>query len=258
LNERTAREHLTNVRPALVPMDDPKLPAGGVDRVLIVDTWHHIPDREAYAAKLRSGLKVGGRALVVDFKLEVPGTFILVDHSLIRAFNKGALGMLKVEGAEDHLVYSGREVDEVYLAEYSQKAVEARKEAAEASAEGESLEARMARGKATFQGTCSTCHQAEGQGLASVFPPLAKSDFLMADKERSVHVVLAGLSGPITVNGQPYDNVMPSWAHLTDHELANVLTYVRNSFGNQGEPVTDDEVAKVRASLPKPAEGGHP
>ena len=51
---------------------------------------------------------------------------------------------------------------------------------------------------------------------------------------------------------------MPSWAQLTDHELANVLTYVRNSFGNQGEPVTDDEVAKVRASLPKPAEGGHP
>ncbi len=70
LNERAAREHLANVRPALVPMDDPKLPAGGVDRVLIVDTWHHIPDREAYAAKLRSGLKVGGKALVVDFKLD--------------------------------------------------------------------------------------------------------------------------------------------------------------------------------------------
>jgi predicted methyltransferase len=70
LNERATRERLTNVRPALVPMDDPKLPVAGVDRVLIVDTWHHIPDREGYAAKLRSGLKVGGMAFVVDFKLD--------------------------------------------------------------------------------------------------------------------------------------------------------------------------------------------
>ena len=70
LNERVAREHLAKIRPALVPIDDPMLPAGGVDRVLIVDTWHHIPDREGYAAKLRSGLKVGGMAFVVDFKLD--------------------------------------------------------------------------------------------------------------------------------------------------------------------------------------------
>ena len=213
--------------------------------------------REALHDVQTTLIPAGGSA-VVDFELQVPGTFVLVDHSLIRAFNKGALGMLKVEGPEDKVLYSGKEVDEVYLAQYSEKALEAKRAAAEAAGGHESLEARLARGKATFQGTCSTCHQAEGQGLASVFPPLAKSDFLMADKERSIHVVLTGLSGPITVNGQPYNNVMPSWAHLTDHELANVLTYVRNSFGNQGEPVTDEEVAKVRASLPKPVEGGHP
>ena len=70
LKERVAREPLVNVRPALVPMDDPKFFAAGVDRVLIVDTWHHIPDREVYAAKLRRGLKVGGMAFVVDFKLD--------------------------------------------------------------------------------------------------------------------------------------------------------------------------------------------
>jgi nitrite reductase (NO-forming) len=199
-----------------------------------------------------------GGAAIVEFAVEVPGTFVLVDHSIIRAFNKGALGMLKVDGPENKLVYSGKEVDEVYLADYSEKALEAKRAAAAATKEGESLEARMEHGKATFQGTCSTCHQAEGQGLASVFPPLAKSDFLMADKERSVHVVLAGLSGPLTVNGQGYNNVMPAWAHLTDHEIANVLTYVRNSFGNQGDPVADEEVAKVRASLPKPTVSGHP
>jgi SAM-dependent methyltransferase len=70
LNERAARDQLANVRPALVSTDDPKLPTGGVDRILIVDTWHHIPDREAYAAKLRSGLKVGGKVFVVDFNLD--------------------------------------------------------------------------------------------------------------------------------------------------------------------------------------------
>jgi nitrite reductase (NO-forming) len=197
-----------------------------------------------------------GGAAVVDFALEVPGTFILVDHSLIRAFNKGALGMLKVDGPEDKLVYSGKEVDEVYLAEYSERALEAKRAAEDA--DGDRPEARLSRGKVVYQGTCSTCHQAEGQGLAGVFPLLAKSDFLMADKERSIHAVLAGLSGPITVNGQPFNNVMPAWAHLTDHEIANVLSYVRSSFGNSGEPVTDAEVAKVRAALPKPVGGAHP
>jgi nitrite reductase (NO-forming) len=202
-------------------------------------------------------IPAGGSA-VVDFELEVPGTFILVDHSLFRAFNKGAIGMLRVEGPEDVSIYSGREVDEVYIAQYSAKAIEARTEALEESAAGDSLEAHMARGKATYQGTCSTCHMAEGQGLASVFPPLAKSDYLMADKERSIHAVLAGLTGAITVNGQEYNNVMPAWAHLTDREIASVLTYVRNSFGNQGEPVTNAEVAKVRAALPKAETSGHP
>ncbi len=72
LKERAARERLGNVRPAQVPMDDPALPAAGVDRVLIVDTWHHIPGRVAYAQKLRAGLKPGGQVFIVDFKAEAP------------------------------------------------------------------------------------------------------------------------------------------------------------------------------------------
>jgi nitrite reductase (NO-forming) len=207
---------------------------------------------------VQTTLVPAGGAAVVDFALEVPGTFILVDHSLGRAFNKGALGMLKVSGAEDKLIYSGKEVDEVYLADYSDKSTEARRAAAEASEQGDAFGARFARGKAVYQGICSTCHQAEGQGLAGVFPPLAKSDFMMSDKPRSIRTVLEGLSGPITVNGAAYDNVMPPLPHLTDHEIADVLTYARNSFGNQGEPVTDEEVAAVRAALQKPAPTGHP
>ena len=95
LNERAAREHLANVRPALAAMDDPKLPAGAVDRVLIVDTWHHIPDREAYAAKLRGGLKVGGRVFVVDFKLEAkhgpPPQHRLAAEQVARELTAGGL-----------------------------------------------------------------------------------------------------------------------------------------------------------------------
>lgn len=70
MNERVTREKLANVHPAVVALDDPKLPAAGVDRVLVVDTWHHIDGRAAYAAKLRAGLKPGGKVFIVDFKLE--------------------------------------------------------------------------------------------------------------------------------------------------------------------------------------------
>lgn len=223
----------------------------------IFDRVHFEGAREV-SNDVQTTLIPAGGSTVVEFKVEVPGTYILVDHSLFRAFNKGAVGMLRVDGPDDLVIYSGREVDEVYIAQYSEKAVEARKEAATASAEGDSFEMHMARGKATFQGTCSTCHMAEGQGLAGVFPPLAKSDYLMADKERSIHTVLAGLSGEITVNGQKYNNVMPGWAYLTDREIANVLTFVRNSFGNKGDAVTAAEVAKVRATLPKVDTSGHP
>ena len=67
-------------------------------------------------------IPAGGSA-IVEFKLEVPGTYILVDHSIFRTFNKGALGMLKVEGTENTLVYSGKEVDETYLGEQGREAI---------------------------------------------------------------------------------------------------------------------------------------
>lgn len=70
LGERAKREQLTNVRPALAGMDDPKLPSRGVDRVLAVDVWHHIPSRAPFAAKLVEAVKSGGKVVVVDFTLE--------------------------------------------------------------------------------------------------------------------------------------------------------------------------------------------
>lgn len=191
-----------------------------------------------------------GGATIVDFRVEVPGTYVLVDHALIRAFNHGALGMLRVSGDENTVVYSGRQLDETYLGEHAEQA----REVVTSGADGG---ARTGQGQATFIGICSTCHQRDARGLAGVFPPLAGSDFLMADRERSIRIVLGGLHGPVTVNGQTFDGVMPSLGTLTDHEIADVLTYVRSNFGNQGDAITDAEVAAVRASLPT-APGGHP
>jgi mono/diheme cytochrome c family protein len=85
-----------------------------------------------------------------------------------------------------------------------------------------------------------------------VFPPLAKSDYLMADKQRSIEVVLKGLSGPVTVNGKPFNSVMPPMSQLRDDEIAHILTYVRNAWGNQGDQVTAAEVKTTRAKIQLP------
>ncbi len=104
-------------------------------------------------------------------------------------------------------------------------------------------------GSAIYQVNCSACHQPNGEGVKGIFPPLARSDFLLADKERSIRIALQGYSGPITVNGTDYQGVMPPPPAMDDQQAADVLSYVRNSWGNSGEPVTAAEVAKVRASL---------
>lgn len=198
-----------------------------------------------------------GGSAVVDFTLNVPGTFILVDHALFRAFNKGALGMLNVEGPQNLIVYSGKEVDATYL---GNSPLPGSSEARVATLESDmkkaiadepkiaamNKEIFMEKGKRIFAQTCFACHQAEGQGMPGVFPPLAKSDFLMADKARSIRSVIKGLSGEITVNGQKYNGVMPP-VMLTDEQIAHVLTYVRNSWGNSGDIVSVEEVKKVHA-----------
>lgn len=107
---------------------------------------------------------------------------------------------------------------------------------------------QMKEGEKVYTQTCVVCHQKTGNGLAPLFPPLANSDYLMADKKRSIAIVTKGLTGPIEVNGKKFNQVMPPLPQLTDEQVANVLTYVRNSFGNKGEVVTPAEVAEVKAS----------
>ena len=110
---------------------------------------------------------------------------------------------------------------------------------------------QIEKGKRVYMQTCFACHQPTGLGLPGVFPPLAKSDFLLEDKDRSIRSVVKGLSGPITVSGKPFNGVMPPVA-LNDEQVANVLTYVRNSWGNTADPISVDEVRRVRADSAHP------
>ena len=109
-----------------------------------------------------------------------------------------------------------------------------------------SLEERLASGKDLFTQHCAACHQAEGGGLAGAFPPLAGSDYFAEDSTLAVAAVVKGLSGPITVNGVDYNAVMPALGYLSDQQVADVVTFVLNSWDNQGGEVQAAEVAAVR------------
>ena len=131
-------------------------------------------------------------------------------------------------------------------------------EAAEAKAAGKlTKEQQIAAGQVLFMGTCSVCHQDNGQGLPNVFPPLAKSDLLAKDPKRAITIALNGLSGPVTVNGNTFNSVMPPMSQLNDDEIANILTYVLNSWGNNGGAISKEEVQKVRESTKRPEGAAH-
>uniref|UniRef100_UPI0030DCB99C c-type cytochrome n=1 Tax=Bizionia echini TaxID=649333 RepID=UPI0030DCB99C len=211
----------------------------------IFDTVH-VEGGDMINENVQTTLVPAGGAAIVEFRVDVPGTFILVDHSIFRAFNKGALGMLKVEGEEDTKIYSGEIRDDIYLPEGPGiQSMPTTDEIVESEIPAKSFEEQMEYGKQTYMQTCFACHQAEGQGVPNAFPPLAKSDYLNADVDRAIGVVLHGLTGEITVNGEKYNSVMTRQT-LSPDEVANVLTYVYNSWGNSKKVVTKEMVMKVK------------
>ncbi len=107
------------------------------------------------------------------------------------------------------------------------------------------LKASMVRGQEVYTANCVSCHMEKGEGLEGVFPPLAKSNYMMADKKRSIVQIFKGVSGPIKVNGVEYNGEMAA-IDLSDQEISDVLNYVRNSFGNKGAAVTPEEVKAAR------------
>jgi nitrite reductase (NO-forming) len=180
-----------------------------------------------------------GGASIVEFTAKVPGEYAMVDHSIFRAFNKGAVGSIVVDGPPAPALYADSTKESVYSPGATELA------AAVPAAPKESASEAGAR---VYASTCAACHQPTGRGLAHAFPPLAGSDFLMADKERSIGIVLGGLKGHVVVNGDGFDSMMPPQSHLPDQDIANVLTYVRSAWGNTGDAVTSQEVARKRAA----------
>ncbi len=200
-----------------------------------------------YQENVQTTLIPAGGAAIAEFRLEVPGSYVLVDHSIFRAFNKGALAILKVDGPENKEIYSGKELDSVYLGDKS-ASLAAVAAAAEAQSAGTlTREQQIQAGAALYKGTCSVCHQLDGQGLPGIFPPLAGSDYLRADPKRAIGIVLFGLTGRLTVNGLEYNSVMPPMAQHTDDEIANILSYALNSWDNTGPVISAEEVAARRA-----------
>ena len=110
----------------------------------------------------------------------------------------------------------------------------------------------MVVGKRIYTRNCAVCHQSEGQGVAGQFPPLAGSEWVISEgwhgDNHIVQIVLDGLHGPVTVDGKTYNNAMAPWGTvLKDAEIAAVLTYVRNSWGNEAPAIPVEFVADIRS-----------
>jgi nitrite reductase (NO-forming) len=187
-----------------------------------------------FQENVQTTLVPAGGSAIVEFGVQVPGAYAIVDHSLFRAFNQGAVGTLKVSGPEDKMVFAGLDAEK-------------ERPAGETLASALGREQQIAKGQALYSTTCASCHQATGQGLAGAIPPLARSDFLAKNEnKRVIRVVLNGLSGPVRVNGSTFDSAMPPLGHLSDDDVANILSYVFNSWGNDRGLVAPAEVARLR------------
>jgi mono/diheme cytochrome c family protein len=108
--------------------------------------------------------------------------------------------------------------------------------------------AAMARGKAIYNNICIACHMADGGGVTHMNPPLIKTSYVLGDKTTLIKIVLNGFKEDVEIEGQTYSNVMTPHADLKDQQIADVLTFVRKSFGNKASAITPAEVKKVRAT----------
>lgn len=104
---------------------------------------------------------------------------------------------------------------------------------------------KIAQGEKLYAQYCVACHQATGLGLPNLFPPLAGSDYIKGNKDRAINNILKGQTGEVVVNGAKFNSAMPP-VKMTDDEVASVLTYVYNSWGNDGTEVAAADVAKLR------------
>ena len=112
---------------------------------------------------------------------------------------------------------------------------------------GLELKGTMAAGKTVYDTYCSACHMPNGKGAPGMNPPLSGTDWVLGDRTRLIKVILNGLNEPVEIQGEIYQNIMASHAFLSDQQVADVLTYIRASFGNDADAITKEEVTRVRA-----------
>lgn len=117
------------------------------------------------------------------------------------------------------------------------------------AAKGGAMAAAIARGKVVYEATCQPCHQVDGGGASNMNPPLTRTKWVLGDKAKLAQIVLKGLpGGQIEIDGDTFHNPMPAQESvLTDQQIADVLTYIRNNFGNKASAVTVAEVKAIRA-----------
>jgi nitrite reductase (NO-forming) len=198
-----------------------------------------------YQENVQTTMVPAGGSTIVEFVPRVPGNLTLVDHSLTRAFNKGAIGLMAVSGPERPEIY-GKGIKKP-LAGSAAPAVAKAAPPATKPAVVSVDRAQQLRGKAVYDSNCSACHQADGKGVAGVFPPLANSDFFQQRPYEMAHIVLHGRNGEIVVNGEHYNGVMPP-QDLSDDDIAAVINYVGVEMNKVAPAVTPAQVRDMRKS----------
>jgi mono/diheme cytochrome c family protein len=108
------------------------------------------------------------------------------------------------------------------------------------------FQSSMERGQKVYADRCLTCHFADGGGVQRLNPPLIKTKWVLGDKTVLVQIILKGMNGEVEINGGIYHNVMAPQTDLSDLQIADVLTYIRNSFGNKAKAITPAEVSAIR------------
>jgi mono/diheme cytochrome c family protein len=111
------------------------------------------------------------------------------------------------------------------------------------------IQEAISRGKTVYASYCLACHQADGSGVPNLNPPLIQTEWVTGSKSTLIEMVLKGSRGKVEIDGETFHNTMPAQAHLTDLQIADVLTYIRNNFGNKASSVSDAEVKAERTKI---------
>lgn len=126
-----------------------------------------------------------------------------------------------------------------------------KKPVGKAASANSNVKQSVSRGEAIYGTYCLACHQTDGSGVPNMNPPLIRNEWVLGPKNRLIEQVLQGSNGKVEIDGETFHNTMPPLGHLTDQQIADVITYVRKSFGNDASPATPGEVKAVRAKTKK-------